>query len=275
MGMTPPLCCQFAGLTAAITCSDTAVAHILYHHFQHCLASPSSSLAHYHIQQTSTGWQLQRDQAILQMALNPLTLFEPLMQAALQCLITPQQQHLIFHAGGVAVAAQGILLCGPTGSGKSTLVAQLLADGFTYLSDEVVALPLDSLQLSGFARSLVLKVGSAFLWQAAPTSDDLLFLPDGLTWISPTFWGHDCVQQQATPQLLLFPRYEANSALMLRPLSPATAAFHLIQHLVNARNLPQHGLPVVKQLAQTIPAYEIHFGDGLAVAAWLRQQLAA
>ena len=271
--MTQALRCQFGGLAVNITCSDTAVFHTLHHHFQHCLSQTFPPLAHYHIQQTAHNWQLQLDQTSLQTAVNPHALFEPLLQDALQRLITPQQQHLIFHAGCVACAEQGVLLCAATGAGKSTLVAQLIMAGFDYLTDEVIALPLDKQQMSGFARSLVLKSGSEFLWQTAPRNNEILLLPGSLPWITPAFFRADCVRHQARPKLLLFPHFEANCSLAIRPLSSAESAFHLMQHLVNARNLSQHGLPTVKKLAREIPAYEIRFGDGLAVAAWIYQQL--
>ena len=271
--MIQSLRCQFGDLAVDITCSDTAVYHMLHHHFQYCLTTTTLPLAHYHLEQTATNWQLHLDQTILHKATMPLALFEPLLQDALQRLIAPQQQHLIFHAGSVSLAEQGVILCGQTGTGKSTLVAQLILSGFTYLTDEVVACSLGTSDFSGFARPLVLKSGSKFLWQDAAAHEDVLLLPDGVTWLAPTFLGNGSVRYQTTPKLLIFPHYEANHLLEIRPLSPAESAFQLMQHLVNARNLPQHGLPTVKRLAQTIPAYDIYFSDGLAVVAWIRQQL--
>jgi hypothetical protein len=264
---------HFGGLAVEVSCSDTAVAHTLHHHFQHCQNPASSPLTHYHIQQTAHDWRLFVGQTPLLAASHPLALFEPLLQNALQCLIEPQQQLMVFHAGGIAWAGQGVLLCGLTGSGKSTLVAQLITAGFDYLTDEVVAIPVEEFMLSGFARPLVLKPGSRFLWQNAPPNDDLLALPDGITWIAPTFFRQARVPRTAVPKFLLFPHFEAGSSFAARPFTTAESAFHLLQHLVNARNLPEHGLPVVTKLAQTVPAYEVRFSDGLAVAAWIRQQL--
>ena len=51
----------------------------------------------------------------------------------------------VLHAGAVSRQGQCLLLAGCGGSGKSTLTAALLAQGFSYLSDDLVALDEESL----------------------------------------------------------------------------------------------------------------------------------
>jgi hypothetical protein len=51
-------------------------------------------------------------------------------------------------------------------SGKSTLAAWLLAaNGLDFLTDELVCVTLDLSEMSGLARPIGLKVGSAFVWK--------------------------------------------------------------------------------------------------------------
>ncbi len=48
----------------------------------------------------------------------------------------------LFHAGAVAKNGQGIVLSGELGSGKTTLVLELVRRGFSFLSDELAAVGL-------------------------------------------------------------------------------------------------------------------------------------
>ncbi|MFN8459220.1 MAG: hypothetical protein U0401_31985 [Anaerolineae bacterium] len=52
--------------------------------------------------------------------------------------------------------------------------------------------------------------------------------------------------------------------MVLRPLSQAQAGLALMQCLLNARNLPEHGFPEVTRLIRQVPAYHLgysHFGQ--------------
>lgn len=217
-------------------------------------------------------WQLWQDDVLLLEADTVTYLLEPLMQAVVAQLIKPEAEHLLFHAGGVALAGRGVLLCGPSGSGKSTLTARLLQAGFGYLSDEVIAVSPTLDVMQGLGRSLVLKAGSNFLWRGQRASQEALPLPDGLAWVTPGYLGgKNC--HQAAPRLLLFPQFEAGANLITTPLSSAEAAFYLLQNLANARNLPEQGFRLTAALARQVPAFRVRYGDETAVASWLRAQI--
>ena len=59
--------------------------------------------------------------------------------------------------------------------------------------------------------------------------------------------------------LIIFPRYQAGSDLVWRPLSKAQAGLALMKCLVNARNLPEHGFPQISRLAKAVPAYHMTY----------------
>jgi len=48
-----------------------------------------------------------------------------------------QRGALVLHAGAVAVNGEAVLFCGPSGSGKSSLVAALSATGYPLITDDV------------------------------------------------------------------------------------------------------------------------------------------
>ena len=78
----------------------------------------------------------------------------------------PDLLHL--HAGAVACGDDGVVLLGSSGSGKSTLTAYLVRSGWTYLTDEMLALEPDPLRLRPYPRPLTLKKGSWALFPEIP-----------------------------------------------------------------------------------------------------------
>jgi serine kinase of HPr protein (carbohydrate metabolism regulator) len=59
-----------------------------------------------------------------------------------RALIVDMTSAVVLHAGAVSLNGRAIVLAGPTGSGKTSLAAWFVANGFRYLSDEVAVLGL-------------------------------------------------------------------------------------------------------------------------------------
>jgi hypothetical protein len=77
--------------------------------------------------------------------------------------------YLLIHAGAVVTpAGDAVLILGEAGSGKTTLVAALVQDGFGYLSDEAGAVELGSAIVHPWARPLGFTVGARALPRFAP-----------------------------------------------------------------------------------------------------------
>jgi hypothetical protein len=73
------------------------------------------------------------------------------------------------HAAVVSSGDSAAALIGPTGSGKSTLCAQLVSDGFAYLTDETISLHPTTGLLHPFPRPLTLKRGSWPFFDSLPS----------------------------------------------------------------------------------------------------------
>ena len=61
--------------------------------------------------------------------------------------------------------------------------------------------------------------------------------------------------------LIIFPMYRSRAELTLVRLSPAHTCARLMGCLVNARNLPNHGLPEITRLSRKVMAYSLSGGD--------------
>jgi hypothetical protein len=69
-------------------------------------------------------------------------------------IATQVRTHLLFHAGAVSHRGHGLILAGPSGLGKTTLVLELVRRGFKFLSDETAALSRTDRLLHPFPRGL-------------------------------------------------------------------------------------------------------------------------
>jgi hypothetical protein len=82
--------------------------------------------------------------------------------------------------------------------------------------------------------------------------------------VPPTCLGNGAVIEQAPIDRMIFPRYQAEGEPVIQRLSKAQAGLALMECLVNARNLPEHGFPEIVRLAQVAPAYRLiysHFAQ--------------
>jgi hypothetical protein len=178
---------------------------------------------------------------------------------------------LVMHAALVGQNGQGILLPGATGKGKSTLTAWLLRCGYDYLTDELVFMPNGEVQNGyGLARPLNIKKVTCFLLNDLfrISSASLRMMSNASVDLIPhELFGNGNVFMQIPICVVIFPCFQAGCAFELRRLSKAQAGFELMQCLINARNLLEHGFPNVINLARSIPAYQMVYGDFTAVEA--------
>jgi hypothetical protein len=184
-------------------------------------------------------------------------------------LANHSQGGVLFHAGALALPGmgKGWLLPGGVGAGKTTLIAWLLTKGFGYLTDELAFVPDGAETMQTFARPLNLKRPARVVLRdhfdferhagcMLSTSAGDLISPEALQ--PARLAGAPNATLVST---IIFLRYQAGSDFVWRPLSKAQAGLALMQCLVNARNLPEHGFPQISRLAKTVPAYHMTYAN--------------
>jgi len=133
-----------------------------------------------------------------------------------------------FHAGAVSWRGGAILLPGRSMSGKSTLVAALLAAGARYLSDELA--PVDAAgRVHAWARPLALR---------APGRGADRLTPDAL--------GARTAKGPVPVAAVVFLRHRPGDVLRIEALSRGAAALGLLDNALAARSRPEASMSAAR-----------------------------
>lgn len=169
-----------------------------------------------------------------------------------------RQQNLLMHAAGVARDGLGVVLAAPMESGKTTTCTGLVRDGWSYLTDEAVAVDPATLRVRAFPKALTIDPGSQFLF---PELRPELPSSSGQKWqVPPHSIRPGCVTTDVPVGLLLLPAYREGASTELQPLTPAQAVMELAQCTFFFIEQPERNLAALAQLARTAPCYRLVIG---------------
>lgn len=173
--------------------------------------------------------------------------------------VQKQRPDLLFlHAAALESNGRGIILAGDTGAGKSTTTWALLQEGFGYLSDELSAISLDSMEVLPYPHALCLKRQPPSPYALPEGTLDL-----GATIHVPTPEMTCPIVRQARPlaAVLLIGHDPNAGAPEIRELTPSEAAARLYVTALNSLAHPEAGLPAVLRIASRVPSFVMVTAD--------------
>ena len=179
---------------------------------------------------------------------------------------------LFVHAAAVELEGRAILLCGPSGTGKSTTAFVLLHHGFGYLSDELAPIDLENGVVHTYAHALCLKSAPAAPYRLPAATLDLgetLHLP------VPALPGACALRPLPLHAIAFLRRGGSAHHPGLRPLSTACAAAHLLSCTLNALAHHEQGADAALAISRRAPGFELETSDLPAAAKALRAMLLA
>lgn len=283
--MMSDLLVSFGGHTLRVGSDSPQILQAFQTHLRHCPAQTDSApIAEFQVSLVEGAFTISADGAVLFRGLPFDLTLQVLLTEVISRLVAVCERGLVIHAAALALDGNAVILSAQGGSGKSTLAAWLTADGFQYLTDEVIEVPLDlrpfdrlraapSTRLHALPRSIFLKSGAAFVWQKRLSQTDsphFLRFHDDAAWIDPQLFNPMPPAAQAIPRLLVFPTYVPEAPLQSQKLTAGEALFRILQNVTNARNLPRHGLDAAARLAQQIPAYRLTYSNLEEASEWIR-----
>ncbi len=178
------------------------------------------------------------------------------LDQVVRSLITDVDDAVALHAAAVAWDNRAILIAGPTGAGKTTMAGWFAARGFSFLSDEIViatggrntvTFPRPLLTKSQQDRLVSLLADSIHATAVATGAGMAITIPDARS-------------QSQQAGLIVFPRFVEAAQLRIEPLTAARTLMRLMECNLNARNMADHGLDLLKGLAGSVPAIEVTHG---------------
>jgi hypothetical protein len=224
------------------------------------------------VEPESTGVQavVERDGAVLGAPAPLWTTVDHLVAHITRGAIASRPDHLLLHAAAVSFAGHGVLLPGPSGSGKSLSAAALVMAGFDYLTDEAAAIDPETLEIVPYPKPISVRPTSAQqLGISLPALGHL-----GSPGLAPSSVLRAQSRGRQVPvRLLLFPRCDPGATSELIPMSRAEA---LVEVTSNSFNFVDHGgewMDMLRRLVMQCWCGRLNIGDIDGVPALVRSLL--
>lgn len=149
-----------------------------------------------------------------------------------------QRRKLVLHASAATFNGRAVAFCGPSGQGKSTLVAALTTAGFSILTDDVLAVDMsdkNAMALPGLMQlKLTEEARNSFAQSAAKRSIGNRSSKSLCEVIGPR-----PAEASSLSEIYIL---ETGTSLILTPIPQARATIELVRHTYGSRLLQATGL---------------------------------
>lgn len=169
------------------------------------------------------------------------------------CLIQSNYHLLWLHAAGATKEGKGVIISGLSGRGKSTIATNLCSFGWTYLSDDVLPLDMNSGDIHPFPRLPTIR---ADLGQELPLEE---FQKLGKTEVH--LRPEKIHRKPVAIRAIVLPIYNPTSPTTISPSSPATAAQEILQNCLNFVHHKQYAVKYVCEMVKRVPTFHLSYGD--------------
>jgi len=159
---------------------------------------------------------------------------------------------LFIHSAALEYESKGLLLVAPSGTGKSTTAWAMINSGFTYLSDELAPVDINTMSINPYPHALCLK-----------SKPPVFELPDDTLYTSQTIHvplKSDATNRHTPLRVIFFLEFVAGlKEPEILPINAAEAAANLFANSLNilAHSVKDDGLNVAITLAKHVRCYKL------------------
>lgn len=252
-----------------------AVSQHLHHFYNHYDARSESDFIDLHVEVKAVGGYRRFYKSQVTFIFDGYEPFVPLPLAQAPamfewglnwCVANNAHQYLIIHSAVIEKDGKGVILPGTPGSGKSTLCAALVNQGWRLLSDEMALLSLTDGLIYPAPRPVSLKNQSIQIIKD--------FAPDAVFGevVADTLKGniaHMVAPQPALakqsipvrPSFVVFPHYQADANMRLTKLSKSRALMILAEHAFNFNVLGEEGFDCMVNMIDQVECYDFTYAN--------------
>ncbi|MEA3291589.1 MAG: hypothetical protein U9Q71_04700 [Pseudomonadota bacterium] len=261
----------FSGRTVALSADTDWLAEQLRDLFRHLMEAGSaeqSSLLSLHLYQLGDDYFELEDSAGRRERGSLEYLLHYAREWSTRAFIAASRNLLWLHAGGAVSNGLAVLLPGPAGSGKSTLTAQLVAQGWSYLADDIVPVDCD--------RNRALPFPFTPAVRTVPHHED----GDWHTFLEQEKVRVDIqserVCNEPTPVGgIVFPEYlaDAPGEGTIEPMTSVAATHELVSQCVRYDARKEQTIAKLFGLVCSVPSFRLTYSDPVRAVGRIAQRL--
>ncbi|MGC8833146.1 MAG: hypothetical protein ACP5R4_03755, partial [Armatimonadota bacterium] len=177
-------------------------------------------------------------------------------------LMETRPELLWLHAGAAAKNGAAVLLPGPWGSGKSSIVTSLCTNGWLYLSDDMVGIDTKADTAVPFPITPLVREPVQTCHPNYPAVKREFRL------------GKRSVCRKPQPiTAVVFPEYKQSASASLTRCDAITASMKLLEDCMNFRQHGERAVAYVAELVKKVPIYQLHYSSAPLAAAEIERAL--
>ncbi len=182
------------------------------------------------------------------------------------CISNHINTHLIVHAAVIEKSGYAVIMPAPPGSGKSTLTAALIQEGWRLLSDELTLIRLDNHCISPVPRPVSLKNESIDVIKNryphvvfGPLSTDTT--KGTVCHIKPPVLSVKSRELECPVAWVVFPKYAANAKPELLEIAKAKTLMDVAENSFNYSRLGVSGFNVLKTIVDNSACFQFSYSQ--------------
>lgn len=192
------------------------------------------------------------------------------------CVTSHCHRLLTIHSAVLENHGHVVLLPAPPGSGKSTLCAALMLNGWRLLSDEMALLDVDTGRVLPFPRPVSLKNRSIDVIRQldptvviGPVAHDTMKGTVAHLKVSPL--SLEQARVSAPPAWIVFPKYEEGASLVVTERPKAQALVELASNSFNHHVHGRTGFEALSRVTDRSACHDLRYGDLNQALRWFAE----